>query len=92
MNYEGKKKGRDLTESYDKIPYMDRKIPKSNVKTQKRHQKLDYTAIADQLRTVSWGNDSHPTGVVKRVYGISFQVQTIFLIIKHYATIPQPSH
>ena len=24
--------------------------------------------IADQLRTVSWGNDSHPTGVAKPVY------------------------
>ena len=27
-----------------------------------------YTTIADQLRTVSWGNSSHPTGVVKPVY------------------------
>ena len=24
----------------------------------------------DQLRTVSWGNDSHPIGEVKPVYGI----------------------
>ena len=31
---------------------------------------FDYTTIADRLRTVSWGNDSHPTGVVKPVYGI----------------------
>ena len=44
--------------------------PKSNVTTQKRHQNFDYTTIADWLRTVSWGNDSHPTGVVKPVYGI----------------------
>ena len=29
------------------------------------------TTIADrQLRTVSWSNDSHPTGVVKPVYRI----------------------
>ena len=26
--------------------------------------------IADQLRTLSLDNDSHPTGVVKPVYGI----------------------
>ena len=37
--------------------------------TQKRHQNFDYT-IVDRLRTVSWGNDSHQTGVVKQVYGI----------------------
>ena len=29
-------------------------------------KKLDYTAIADRLRTVSWSNYSHPTGVVNR--------------------------
>ena len=26
---------------------------------------FDYTTIADRLRTVSWNNSSHPTGVVK---------------------------
>ena len=36
----------------------------------KRHEKFDDTTIADRLGTVSWGNDSHPTGVVKPVYGI----------------------
>ena len=41
------------------------KNPKSNMTTQKRHQNFDYTMIADRLRTVSWGNDSYPTGVVK---------------------------
>ena len=29
---------------------------------------VDYTTIADRLRTVSWSNSSHPTGVVKPVY------------------------
>ena len=38
--------------------------------TQKCHQNFDYTAIADRIRKVSWGNDSHPTGVVKPVYEI----------------------
>ena len=36
------------------------KIPKSNVKTQKRHQNLDYTTIADPLRTVSWSDNIPP--------------------------------
>ena len=31
---------------------------------------LDYSTIADRLRTVSWGNDSQPTGMVKPVCGI----------------------
>ena len=35
-------------------------------------KKFDYTAVADQLRTVSWSNYSHPTGVVNLVYGQTF--------------------
>ena len=31
---------------------------------------FDYTTILDRLRTVSWSNNSYPTGVVKPVYGI----------------------
>ena len=34
-------------------------------------KKFDYTAIADQLRTVSWSYYSHPTGVVNRFTGLS---------------------
>ena len=37
---------------------------------QKHHNTFDYTTTADRLRTVNSGNDSHPTGVVKPVYGI----------------------
>ena len=29
---------------------------------------FDYTPIADRLRTVSWSNSIHHTGVVKPVY------------------------
>ena len=29
---------------------------------------FDYTTIADRLRTVTWGNSSHSTCVVKPVY------------------------
>ena len=38
--------------------------------TKNATKNFDYTTIADRLRTVSWGNDSHPAGVVKPVYGI----------------------
>ena len=34
----------------------------------KSFQKLDYTTIADRLRTVSWSNSSLPTGLDKPVY------------------------
>ena len=64
-----REKGRDLTQSYDKRPYTDRKSKKQRDNT-KRHQNFDYTMIADRLRTASWGNDGYPTGVVKPVDGI----------------------
>ena len=35
-------------------------------------KKFHYTAIVDRLRTVSWSNYSHPTGVVNLVYGPTF--------------------
>ena len=63
-------KGRDLTQSYDQSPYNDRKIQKATWQHEKCHQNFDYTTIADRLRTVSYGNDSHPTGVVKTINGI----------------------
>ena len=43
---------------------------KSNVITQKRDKNFVYTTIAGRLMTISWRNDSHPTGVIKPVYGI----------------------
>ena len=65
-----REKGRDLTQYYDKRPYTDRKIQKATRQHENARKKFDYIAIADRLRTVSWGNDSHPTGVVKQAYGI----------------------
>ena len=57
-----KKKERDLTQSYDKNPYTDRKSKKQRDKTK--------TSITQRLRTdlgrSVWGNDSHPTGVVEQ--------------------------
>ena len=35
-------------------------------------KKFDYRAVADRLRTVSWSNYGHPTGVVNLVYGPNF--------------------
>ena len=65
-----REKGRDLTQSYDKSPYIDRKIQNAMWQHKNATKNFDYTATADRLRTVSWGSDSHPTGVVKPVYGI----------------------
>ena len=63
-------KGRDLTQSYDKSPYTDRKIQKATWQHKNATRIFDYTTIADRLRVVSWGNNSHPTGVVKPNNGI----------------------
>ena len=35
-------------------------------------KKFDYTAVADRLRTVSWSNYGHPTGVVNQFTGQTF--------------------
>ena len=51
-----------------KAPTPHRNIQKTTWQHKKLHQNFDYTTIADQLRTVSWGNSSHRTGVVKPVY------------------------
>ena len=47
-------------------PLHPQNNPKINVTTQKRHQKL-WLHYYCGLRTVSWSNSSHPTGVVKPV-------------------------
>ena len=46
------------------------KSKKQRDNTKNATKNFDYTTIADRLRTVSWGNDSHSAGVVKPVYGI----------------------
>ena len=67
-----REKERDLTQFYDKSPYADRQIKKATFTWQHKNatKNLDYTTISDQFRTIIWGNDSHPTGVVKPVNGI----------------------
>ena len=69
-NRERKGKGRDLTQSYDKNTYIDRKIQKATWQHKNATKNFDFSTIADRLRTVSWGNDNFPTGVDKAVYGI----------------------
>ena len=44
-------KGIDLTQPFDKITNTDRKL-KKEVKTQNVTKMIDYTAIADRLRTI----------------------------------------
>ena len=46
------------------------KIQKATRQHKHATKNFDYTTIADRLRTVSWSNNSHPTGVVKPVNGI----------------------
>ena len=62
------RKGRYVTQSYDKSPYTHRTIQKATWQHKNATKNFDYTTIADRLRTVSWSNSSHPTGVVKPVY------------------------
>ena len=56
-------------------------IATENAKTNGQHKNatknVDYIKIADRLRTVSWSNNNHPTGVVEPVYGYpTFQLTT----------------
>ena len=53
-----------------KPPTPTEKFKKQRDNTKNAIKNFDYTTNAVRLRTVSWGNDSHPTGVVKPVYGI----------------------
>ena len=50
----------------DPTPKEKFKKQRDNIKNATKN--FDYTTIADRLRTVSWSNSSHPTGVVKPVY------------------------
>ena len=45
-------------------------------------KKFDYTAVAYRLRTVSWRNYGHPTGVVNLVYGLDLPFPRNSRVIK----------
>ena len=53
-----------------KSPYTHRQIQNATWQHKNATKNFDYTTIADRFRTVSWSNDSHPTGIVKPVYEI----------------------
>ena len=85
-----KRKGKRSYSVLWQNPLQPQKDPKSNVTTQKRHKKFDYTTIVNWLRTVSWSNNSHPTGVVKSVYERStFPLNETALLSNAQTTIPR---
>ena len=82
-----REKGRDLTQSCDKNPYTHRIIQKATWQHKNATKNLDYTTIADRLRTVSWSNSSHPTGVVKAlfaVYLLNTLNHIIYIFFSHF--------
>ena len=55
VSLQGEKEG-DLTQSYDKTPYTNRKYENQRTTHTNATKNFDYTTIADRLRTVSWSN------------------------------------
>ena len=55
-----------MTRSYDKSLYTHKKSKKQRDNT-KTLSNTSITMITDRLRTISWSNNSHPTGVVEPV-------------------------
>ena len=58
----------DLTQSYDKSPFTNRKLKRATWQHKNAAKIYDYTTIADRLKTVSWSHNNHPTGMVKPAY------------------------
>ena len=65
-----KRKGRHLTQSYEKAPTPTEKSKKQSDNTKTPPKNFDYTTIADRFKTVSCSIKSHSTSVFKPVYGI----------------------
>ena len=59
-------------------------IPTEKSKNNGQHKNatknFDYTTIADRLRTVSWSNNSDPTGVVKYA-GLNMYIHNFGLFV-----------
>ena len=70
LNYFSREKGRDPSKSYGKRLYSHRKIKKVTRQHKHATKNFDKTTITDRLRTVSWSNNIHSTGMVKPVKGI----------------------
>ena len=77
FEFSKRRKGKDLTQSYDESPSTHRKFQKATW----QHKSVTETSIIQrlqaQLRTVSWSNDSQPTYVVKPVYGIPLSAKAV---------------
>ena len=58
-----REKGRDLISPMTKAPIPAEMSNGQSDTTNNVTNKFDYTAVADRFRTVSWGNNDHPTGV-----------------------------
>ena len=56
INFVEREKEGDLTQSYDKTPYTNRKFENQRTTHTNATKNFDYTTIADRLRTVSWSN------------------------------------
>ena len=62
---------RDMTQSYEKKALTPTENPlKATTQHKYTNKNFDYRAIVDRLRTISWSNEIHLTGVVKAVYRI----------------------
>ena len=71
ISREGQEKKEEIWLSpMTKAPTPTEKSKKAKWQHKNATKNFDYTTIADRLRMVSWRNDSHPTDVVKPVYGI----------------------
>ena len=51
-----------------KAPTLSEKSKRQRDNIKNATINFDYTTIVDRLKTISWSNSSHPTGVVKPVY------------------------
>ena len=83
---ERKRRRSDSDLLYDKTP-----IPTENSKINGQHKNatknFDYTTIADRIRTVSWSDNSHPTGMVIPVYGYPTFPLTIKAVLSKGHTV-----
>ena len=73
-----------------RAPSPTEKSKKQIDNTKNATKNFDYTMIADQLRTVGWGNDSHSTGVVKPFQDIFKEHildYSFYLLYFHYCNI-----
>ena len=74
-NFMRGEKGRYLTYFYDKNLYTT--LEKKTWQHKNANKNFDYTTITDRLRTASWINNNHQTGVVTPINGyLTFPLTT----------------